>query len=136
MMYWTAIFVLVVDMVSGLLLPNNMALRRPCGPCGPLMMNKENNFIGCDYITSIVPVVPNKTRINYITNDISYDMVINIYTTYNNKNNLIFLNNGSFVEIYNRTIIYDDNSLQQKNIVSQSFYNRIVEYLRKNTTDV
>lgn len=101
-------------------------------------MCNNNNFGDCQYITEIVPIVPNKTKVSYIANNINYEIVVSIYTTYNNKNNLMFLNNGSYVEIYNRTIVYDNDKLQQTNIVSQTFYNRIIEYLYKtrNVTEI
>lgn len=95
------------------------------------MCPSNSNFINNKYITDIIPVVPNKTKISYITNNINYEIIVSIYSTYNNKNNLIFLNNGSYVEIYNRTVKYDKDKLQQTNIVSQAFYNRLIEYLYK-----
>jgi len=117
---------------SGFLGINGIKLRNGIN----LNMCANNNFADCQYITGIIPVVPNKTKISYITNDINYEIVVSVYSTYNNKNTLIFLNNGSYIEIYNKTVVYDTDKLQQNNIVSQAFYNRIVEYLRKNVTGV
>jgi hypothetical protein len=94
-------------------------------------MCSKNNFENCEYITEIVPIIPNKTKIAYINNNINYEIIVSVYTTYNNKNNLIFLNNGSYVEIYNKTLSYDNDKLQQLNIVSNAFYNRIISYLYK-----
>lgn len=132
MMNWLGVLVIIANCLietSGFVpRMHGIKLRNGVNMCA------NNNFADCQYITEIIPIIPNKTKISYITNNINYEIVVSVYTTYNNKNNLMFLNNGSYVEIYNRTVIYDTNKLQQISIVSQSFYNRIKEYLSKNVT--
>jgi hypothetical protein len=137
-MNWFGVLVIIVNCVVrttgfvGINSLNGIKLRNGIN----VNMCANNNFADCQYITGIIPVVPNKTKISYITNDINYEIVVSVYSTYNNKNTLMFLNNGSYIEIYNKTVIYDTDKLQQNNIVSQAFYNRIIEYIRKNITDV
>lgn len=135
-MNWLAIFIIICGIIesAGLVgnIPNYMnriKLRKGINMC------TNNNFEKCQYITHIVPIVPNKTKISYITNNINYEMVVSIYTTYNNKNNLMFLNNGTYLEIYNKTISYDNEKIQHINIVSKAFYNRIIEYIYKLNKD-
>lgn len=131
-MNWLAIFIIINGIIGSIgfigNIPNNMnriKLRKNINMC------VNNNFAECQYITHIVPIIPNKTKISYITNNINYEMVVSIYTTYNNKNNLIFLNNGSCLEIYNKTLRYDKDKIRHINIVSKAFYNRIIEYIYK-----
>jgi hypothetical protein len=135
-MNWSGVLVIIANCLvdtSGFMYGNMNAMRGIKLRNG-VNMCANNNFADCQYITEIIPIIPNKTKISYITNNINYEIVVSVYTTYNNKNNLMFLNNGSYVEIYNRTVTYDTDKLQQISIVSQTFYNRIKEYLSKNVT--